>query len=462
MIPSIEMIPGKYGVGTLLCPMPLDGSGDFNVSRSASNSATRVNAQGFIETVANNVPRLDYPLGGIANGCPALLVEPSATNIMAQSETLSVSGNWNQTNVLVTGGAIASPDGLASGTLFVATAGASGHSIDRNAATTVASGTVVTTSCFFKAHGTNTFVQMYLGAIVFSPASPFANFNLTGSGSVTAGTYTSAFIQYYGNGWYRCGFSVTTAASGTISYGIVPILASGTARNVIFTGDGVNGVYAWGAQLETGSVATSYIPTTTAPITRGADVINKTGVSSLIGQTEGTIYVEAFIPKISSIFVVGISNGLATSEAVYLQIQPNFSLELLIRSGGSTVNINVAAANWTAGLNKVAFTYGAGSCSLVLNGGLPVTGTVTNVPTCNRITLGSRTDNPGTQSLTDRIRSVALYNSRLDDADLMVLTSPTYYSNVRDMIWDTFVARPSTYSELPGCLQTRHNELITL
>jgi hypothetical protein len=185
--------------------------------------------------------------------------------------------------------------------------------------------------------------------------------------------------------------------------------------------------YTWGAQLETGSIATTYIPTTSGAVSRAADVISASGalVSGLIGQTEGTIYVEAFIPKIPSAFVIGISNGITLGEAVYLQIQANLDLYVRIRSGGSIVDLVIANANWTAGLNKVAFTYGSGSCSLVLNGGSPVTGTVTNVPACDRITLGSRIDVAGTLSLTDRIRAAAIYTTRLSNDQLQSLTRLT-------------------------------------
>ena len=72
--PSFLNVPYRFKAGTLYSQIPESGLGDFVVSRSASNSATRVNAAGLIETVADNVPRLDYPLGGITAGCPALLV----------------------------------------------------------------------------------------------------------------------------------------------------------------------------------------------------------------------------------------------------------------------------------------------------------------------------------------------------------------------------------------------------
>ena len=80
ILPSLEIVPAKYNGSTLLSQIPIDGTGDFTVTRATSpttNQSTRVNALGQIELVDDNVPRLDYPIGG---GCPALLVEPAATN----------------------------------------------------------------------------------------------------------------------------------------------------------------------------------------------------------------------------------------------------------------------------------------------------------------------------------------------------------------------------------------------
>ena len=425
--PSLILVPARFKTGKLYTPVAttsggvvLGASGDFNVTRATT--ATRVNASGNIEVVASGIPRLDYFASGGVVGCPALLVEPQAQNIMAQSETLSVSGNWARTNVLVSGGAIASPDGLASGTLIVATSGSNTHWIERNAATTVTSGTAVTTSCFFKAHGTNTFAQLVIGNIGFSPASPFANFNLTGSGSVTAGNYTSAFIQNYGNGWYRCGFTTTAAGNGTAGINICPILASGTGRATTFTGDGVNGVYAWGAQVETGSVATSYIPTTTAAVTRNADVINVSTASGCIGQTEGTIYAELdFSRAIASIAII---LGNTSNENFRIRKAANFSVVVqAVNTPSGTVTLLSSPAA-SAGIYKVAFGYKNGDYAMSINGAAVLTSpNSANFPVngLNVISLGETIG--GVPYFNDRIRAVALYTTRLTNAQLQALTT---------------------------------------
>ena len=420
--PSLLIVPARFKTGRLYSQIPsnTDNRGDFNVTRATT--ATRVNASGNIEVVASGIPRLDYFASGGVVGCPALLVEPSAQNIMAQSETLSVSGNWARTNVLVSGGAIASPDGLTSGTLIVATLGSNTHWIERNAATTVTSGAVVTTSCFFKAHGTNTFAQLVIGNIGFSPASPFANFNLTGSGSVTAGNYTSAFIQNYGNGWYRCGFTTTAAANGTAGINICPILASGTGRATTFTGDGVNGVYAWGVQVETGSVATSYIPTTTAPITRNAEVISLSGaVSGSIGQTEGTIYLEtnALISGASDLF----SFARATTNTVSITKNSSNIIQATVYTSGPSPALNIASSGTVSGNLKIAVAYKTGESALYINGvqiGTSSTAfSFTAALTQININPTGFFEGIGNQ----RIRTLSLYTTRLTNAELAALTT---------------------------------------
>jgi len=424
--PSLLIVPARFKTGKLYTQIAttsaglvLGSSGDFNVTRATT--ATRFNSAGLIESVASGVPRLDYYTSGGTAGCPALLVEPSAQNIMAQSETLSVSGNWARNNVLVSGGAIASPDGLASGTLIVATSGSAEHNINRNAATTVASGAVVTTSCFLKAHGTNNFAQLLVGGFAFSPTNPFANFILSGNGAITTGTYSSAFIENYGNGWYRCGITATAAASGTPGYIICPILASGTARNVSFVGDGVNGVYAWGAQVETGSVATSYIPTTTAAVTRNADVVNLSSVSGVIGQTEGTIYAEVVLSRINANQVISLGT---LNDRIMINFDSSTSVLALIRVGGVNADYTatIPAIPATGGVYKIALAYKANDYCFAVNG-IAYASTASRGVPANMSTLYLGASVFSTAQLNDRIRASALYTTRLTNAELAALTT---------------------------------------
>jgi hypothetical protein len=90
-----------------------------------------------------------------------------------------------------------------------------------------------------------------------------AFFNLeNGTIGTTSGVITPSIIDY-GNGWYRCIITATAVANERI--GIYTATADNTYT---YTGDGTSGLYIWGATIEVGSYPTSYIPTTSASVTR--------------------------------------------------------------------------------------------------------------------------------------------------------------------------------------------------
>jgi hypothetical protein len=453
--PSLVVVPYRYKATKLYSEIPITGVGDFTVGRLL-DTATRVNSNGNIEVVNANIPRLDYYTTGGVAGCPALLVEPSGTNFLLQSEAWNVSP-WTATSgsqgATVSGNVTTSPDGTTNADKLIEAAVTGNHFCLQTL--TLTSGTTYTASCFVKAS------ERTRGRLRMSGSGAYwdLDFNLT---SVTVSGGTNPFIQNFGNGWYRIG-ATFTANQASNNFILFLLDASGT---VSYTGDGTSGLFVFGAQIEVGSVATSYIPTTTGSVTRNADVINVSGaVSGLIGQSEGTIYAEVDYRAFTSTTARRIVS-LRVDATTLISLEASTStgsIYVNIVSGASSVTAN--ATGLTSGIYKIAVAYNNETNGTVIyvNGTLRDTKTaiVPDVRTAT-IGLGVRSDLGSTNQFNDRIRAVALYTSRLDDADLMVLTSPTYYSNVRDMIWDTFVARTSTFSEIPGCLQTRHNELITL
>ena len=106
---SLVQIPSGYKSGTLYSVVPNTADGDFDFTRGST--ATRVNKDGLIETVASGVPRLDYPLlDGVVQDCPTLLLEPQRTNSITYSEDFSDS-SWNKNNATVTSNNTTAPDG---------------------------------------------------------------------------------------------------------------------------------------------------------------------------------------------------------------------------------------------------------------------------------------------------------------------------------------------------------------
>jgi len=358
--PSLLCVPYRFKTSKLYSQIPDSGLGDFVVTRSASNSATRVNAAGLIELVADNVPRLDYPLGGITAGCPALLVEPSAQNIETNSENISVYSII--TGVQALSGQLnteVAPDGATTGDRILETAITDIHAIFRDR--TVVSGTTYTFSIFAKSvSGRN--VQI-LGSNGFAGVSATVDLS---NGAILASTGTIA-VQNYGRGWYRISLTVTASSTSgrTLIYS-----ASGTSTT--FLGDVTKGVALWGVQVETGSIATSYIPTAASPVTRGAETISKTGVSSLIGQTEGTIYMEWENKNngLSNLIeTYNNASGVAGSSSILIQKSTNNGLNIRVFDSLGNYS-DTFTVTMPIGKNKVALAYQLGSAVLYLNGSL--------------------------------------------------------------------------------------------
>ena len=412
--PSLLIVPARFKSGKLYSQIPTSGAGDFTVTRATA--ATRVNASGFIESVASGIPRLDYFASGGTVGCPALLVEPSAQNLALQSENFGTTWSPNQLiafgsgSVLNTTGTL-DPYGTNVSDLIVAsTVSGVQHRIDQT--TTSASGSY-TFSVFVKAAGYN-FTWLRIGTVG-------AFFNLS-NGAITG---TSAGIvassQNYGNGWYRCIISkASSSANEVLRINIIQ-----TDGVTDFAGDGTSGIYVFGAQYETGSVATSYIPTTTGSVTRNADVISVSGaVSGSIGQTQGTIYAEVDVRNwVNNSRIFSISDGTQTNRIMTLFNSSN-RFRVIVDAVSGSAQVDISSSSLTNGVHKIAVGYAANDVVFYVNGVLVGSDTTVNIPACSQAFLGKIETSASSNFLNDRIRAVALYTTRLTDAELAALTTP--------------------------------------
>lgn len=423
--PSLLNIPYLYKAGTLYSQIPESGAGDFTVQRTTTvaNRSTRINKDGFIETVLDNVPRLDYPLGGAVNGCPALLVEPSARNDCFQSQGFN-SSPWIAAGVSAVSTALTnSPDGTQNA--FDVTISNTGFSNLRQFIA-CANNTTYTISCFYKNKALTagqTFEMRYtneniapnnLNAIAtIDLAAGTASYNLTGtSGTGFSGTATGR-VENYGNGWYRVSMTFTVGSAGANATGIFrPVVGISIARNF----------FAWGAQMEVGSVPTSYIPTTTAAVTRSGEIITDTTATALIGQTEGTIYAEiiAFSGVNTGRIISVTESGQPVNNRITFNIAANHRLEIIVRSNNNTSangSVGATAATFLAnGVNKIAYAYNGvtGSNALAINGTIVVSNTDTFAFTqiLSRTNIAAL-ESDLTISTNQRIRALELYPNRI-------------------------------------------------
>jgi hypothetical protein len=387
---SLILTPNGYKEGKIYSLKPFNGSGDLTVVRNTT--ATRVNSNGLIETVGLNVPRIDYSNGS----CPSILVEPQRTNFALRSEEFN-DASWGKTNVTVTANTTTAPDGTLTADKFIATSAFVTHQIAQITALNA-----YTFSVYAKAGEENVF-SMWV-----ANATKRAQFNLT-LGTIEISTVLSSSIEDVGNGWYRCTVYDTTPSLAYRIYG---------RNGGSYLGNDVDGFFLWGAQLEAGAYATSYIPTTSASVTRNGDVISKTGISSLIGQSEGTIFFEGNVLNYSQArrFIVLYQDA---NNYIMLRVTGGNDLQFLIVSGGAT-SVNIITANIQGNI-KIALAYNNNDFVAYLNGTQVGSDTSGSVPTTSDFYLGC--DQSGINQIAGGIKSAAIWKTRLSNAELENLTT---------------------------------------
>jgi hypothetical protein len=423
--PSLILVPARFKTGKLYTPVAttsggvvLGASGDFNVTRATT--ATRFNSAGLIESVASGVPRLDYYTSGGTAGCPALLVEPAATNLFSGSADLGSTTYWSRpagANVTGNVSGIIAPDGTQTATLFQASGTTTTNSRLRQTWSRTTTG----------AHAMSVFVRGFSGvaasgAVVCGVGASELNFAITSGGVVTltsmtggAAAVTSGIVNY-GNGWYRLTAVGTAATSGSTNSELYCLPSGGPQY------------YAWGAQVEAGSVATSYIPTTTAAVTRNADVINLSGaVSGCIGQTEGTMYLDFIFrrPTIATAGPCGIASSNNQNRVLFWNNNSTNSMAVNIQVNAANI-FNISVGTLIEGTRyKLAIGYKSGNSAIFLNGiqvGSTNTSAFTFAASLVAIFLG--TYEAAAASVTNTgINAFTLYTTRLTNTELAALTA---------------------------------------
>jgi hypothetical protein len=383
-----------------------------------------VGADGLIKLAGVNEPRFDHdPSTGESLG---LLVEESRTNLFTYSEQFD-NAAWTKSNLGITTNtsATTAPDGSTNAEKITESldVGITYHLMNKSGGFSATSGTSYTYSIFAKAaERTKIIIGFDIGS-AFS-AYQYGLYDLSaGTSSIILGTPTIS-ITSYPNGWYRC--SVTAAAIGTGSAQAAIQLYT-TANGYI--GNGTSGIYIWGAQLEAGAFATSYIPTVASTVTRSADNASMTGTnfSSWYNQSEGTLFAASRINALGRATYPGIayvddgtnanSMGFVISDAAI----DNLGAE------GYVSNINQYYYSSTSAvtpnqLMKIITAYKSNDFASASNVGSNAVQTDTSgsVPTVNRLIIGDLRGNSA--KLNGTISQLTYYPRRLTNSQLQNLT----------------------------------------
>ena len=372
---------------------------------------TYVGADGLIKTAAAGELRYTYdPLTGEELG---LLVEENRTNFITRSEELDDTGStgWIPHSSSVFPNAILSPDGNTTADKLVESNLTSEHYIRTSSTASVVSGNKYTISIFAKP-AERSILRIAATTSTLPGSVTFDLINQTFSENGAIGHP----VQVLPNGWYRCSATFTASASSTtFSY----FYLSG-----FYAGDGTSGMYLWGAQFETGSFPTSYIPTSGSTETRAADEASITGTnfSSWYNQSEGTVFANAICNglSISNVSFVGhLSDGTTNNYIDVFRYQPTgFSLVVV----GGAVQSGLISSVTRGSYHKSALAYKTNDFSLSVDGASVTTDNSGSLPSqsISILTLGN--DSSNVRALNGHISRLTYYPKRLPDIELQQLT----------------------------------------
>ena len=385
---------------------------------TAYNATTTTAITNYIPqllTAPINQPRFDFnPTTGESLG---LLIEQSSTNLFNYSEQFN-NAYWNAGNSTVSANQIIAPDGNQTGDLWTCTAGSARHYFIAGTTTTGS----YSCSVYLK-KGTNQYFQ-----IAGSSAGFYANFDfgLGVVGTTGGANILSSSITLVGNSWYRCVVNFTAASD---AIWLLQVNSASASVLQSFTATGYETMFIWGAQLETLAFATSYIPTTSAQVTRAADVAQMTGTnfSSWYNQNQGTFFADYIANQslpttiIAGIFGCGpggyaTTNSsqlfLANSGGIFGYYQPNGFPEI-------TLYANVKPL-----IGKIAMSYSLTLGTLVVNNSTVITqsGNFPNNGGINSIQFGTRDYNSSVNYLNGWIKKFAYYPQQVTTTNQQALT----------------------------------------
>ena len=371
-----------------------------------ASTGTFVGSNGLIQTAATNTPRFDHDSVTLASR--GLLIEESRTNLSLQSE------NFASTSWVKQGGSISSvaniePDGSANSELFSEDGANSTHRTFQSFAGVI--GTSYTLSVFLKFAGRD---QVYLENRSIG-LNPFVVFNIQNGtiGFVSSGL--TAAIQAYPNGWYRCSITGTATLAGG-NY----IIGGYSGGGQTYTGLNGPAFYIYGAQVEAGSFATSYIPTVASTVVRSADVCSITGANftSFYNQSEGTMLTNAFTPASGDRTVLAADDNTA-NEMIRLRTEGTNPFFKVTDGGSELVSIDAGTVSANTSF-KLIGAYKLDDFASSINGGAAVTDTSGTIPTVDRMRIGA---GQGGNTMCGCVASLRYYRKRLPNAKLQTLTA---------------------------------------
>ena len=386
--PKLALIPAAQGT-SLYSVLPSSGVGDFDFTRSGS--ATRINAQGLIETVGSGVSRLNYPMiDGVVKGCPHHILEPERRQLVRYSEDFSqwvlIGSPTIELNNII------SPDGILNGT-----------QVTRGSNETPLR---LQTSSILNSEHTFT---------VYAKKGNHDKLNLD-IGDEENFTFTLT------DDWQRFEITSTPTTYNHVDIAL-PFSSSGDF------------IYIYGAMLEQGSYPTSYIPNygTAAGVTRSAETASGAGDASTFNNSEGVLMMEiSALADDLTYRGISISNSTSQNQLLmeYEGVTNKFRAYIAV---SNNVDGLISVTVDTTQNNKIAYKYAENNLALWING-VEVgsfTGTKAMLAANTMTNLKFARGN-NTQPFYGNTKQIQYFDSALNDSDLEKLTSWVSFTDMAE------------------------------
>jgi hypothetical protein len=373
-----------------------------------------------LQTASSNTARFDH--NPITRESLGLLIEEQRTNLLTYSEQFN-DASWTKlnSNITVSGNTTISPDGtLSADTATISTGGTDSRLVKNVIIANDSS--AYTASFYVKKVSTETEFRFDLrmsgGTTTLNYAMSFSWSTLIISSVTGANAPSSTSVTSVGNSWYRVSVVGANNSTGNTVVGL-SIYPSTTN---IGTTTGTGSLFIWGAQLEAGSFATSYIPTVASQVTRSADSASMTGTnfSSWYSQGQGSFYSEAKCNGITTAAFVGYVYSDVNNYIDVGRYQSTLYSNI-VSSGATQAALNTGVS--TATSNKFAVAFNTNDFAASANAGTVQTDTSGSVPYANAMLIGySTVSGPALYYLNGTIKKLAYYPIRVTNAQLQGLT----------------------------------------
>lgn len=212
--------------------------------------------------ISGSFDEVSYNPNGGFDGYIAYTAGSLTPNLVRYSQALDTVSTYSTSSVTLTPNATIAPDGTLTGALLREDTSVNSPHAFTFSAVGLSTNTQYVLSCYFKPYSNDRRINYQFHT---NPATSYAQefLDVTMSTIDTTATVTGVFTNPSGsitsatNGWYRASLSATIGTNTNIQF--VILLYNALSQN--YTGNGTSGVYIWGPQVQPGSQATAYVPT---------------------------------------------------------------------------------------------------------------------------------------------------------------------------------------------------------